>query len=91
MLKIIHLCSARGVKLIPHCHNIHAALHLVASQSPAVCPYGEYLLNHVPEKLHFMKDPPLAANGQVTLRERAGFGIELDASKIERQEALTVM
>ncbi|HTV25666.1 MAG TPA: enolase C-terminal domain-like protein [Polyangiaceae bacterium] len=89
VLKIIHLCSAHGVKLIPHCHNVHAALHLVASQSPAVCPYGEYLLNHVPEKLHFMKDPPLTTNGWVTLRDRPGFGIELDPAKIERQEVLT--
>jgi L-alanine-DL-glutamate epimerase-like enolase superfamily enzyme len=60
----------------------------VASQSPALCPFGEYLINHVPEKLHFMKDPPLAVAGHVTLRERPGFGIELDATKIERQEVL---
>jgi L-rhamnonate dehydratase len=89
VIKIGHLCSVRGVKLVPHCHNVHAALHIVASQSPAVCPYGEYLLNHVPEKLHFMKDPPLAVNGTVTLRDRPGFGIELDPAKIERQETLT--
>lgn len=91
VIKIGHLCSVRGVKLVPHCHNIHAALHIVASQSPAVCPYGEYLLNHVPEKLHFMKDPPLAVNGTVTLRDRPGFGIELDPAKIERQETLTAI
>jgi L-rhamnonate dehydratase len=89
VLKIGHLCSVHGVKLVPHCHNVHAALHIVASQSPSLCPYGEYLLNHVPEKLHFMKDPPLAAKGAVTLRDRPGFGIELDPAKIERQEILT--
>ncbi|HVZ35811.1 MAG TPA: enolase C-terminal domain-like protein, partial [Polyangiaceae bacterium] len=42
VIKIGHLCSAQGVKLIPHCHNIHGALHIVASQSPALCPFGEY-------------------------------------------------
>jgi len=89
VLKIGHLCSVHGVKLIPHCHNIHGALHIVASQSPALCPFGEYLINHVPEKLHFMKDAPLATNGAVSLRERPGFGIELDAAKIEKQEVLT--
>lgn len=89
VLKIGHLCSVRGVKLVPHCHNIHGALHIVASQSPALCPYGEYLINHVPEKLHFMKDPPLAANGRVTLRDRPGFGIELDSTRIKRQDVLT--
>ena len=88
-LKIGHLCSVHGVKLVPHCHNIHGALHIVASQSPALCPFGEYLINYVPEKLHFMKDAPLTADGWVTLPDRPGFGIELDPAKIERQESLT--
>jgi L-rhamnonate dehydratase len=88
-LKIGHLCSAHGVKLVPHCHNIHGALHIVASQSPALCPFGEYLINYVPEKLHFIKEAPLTTNGQVTLSDRPGFGIELDPDKIERQEVLT--
>ncbi|HTV22651.1 MAG TPA: enolase C-terminal domain-like protein, partial [Polyangiaceae bacterium] len=88
-IKIGHLCSVHGVKLVPHCHNIHAALHVVASQSPALCPFGEYLINYVPEKLHFMQDAPLTTNGWVTLSERPGFGIELDAAKVERQEVLT--
>lgn len=90
-LKIGHLCSVHGVKLVPHCHNIHGALHIVASQSPALCPFGEYLINYVPEKLHFIKDPPLTTNGWVALSERPGFGIELDADKIERQEVLTAV
>jgi L-rhamnonate dehydratase len=89
VLKIGHLCSVHGVKLVPHCHNVHAALHLVASQSPALCPFGEYLINYVPEKLHFMQEPPLTTNGWVVLRDRPGFGIELDTAKIERQEVLT--
>ena len=88
-LKIGHLCTVHGAKLVPHCHNIHGALHIVASQSPALCPFGEYLINYVPEKLHFMKDAPLTANGWVSLPDRPGFGIELDTAKIERQEALT--
>jgi len=36
-----------------------------------------------------MKDAPLTASGWVSLPERPGFGIELDATKIERQESLT--
>jgi L-rhamnonate dehydratase len=88
-LKIGHLCSVHGVKLVPHCHNVHAALHIVASQSPALCPFGEYLISYVPEKLHFIKDAPLTTNGWVALSERPGFGIELDADKLERQEVLT--
>jgi L-rhamnonate dehydratase len=88
-VKVAHLASVHGVKLLPHCHNIHAALHIVASQSPAVCPFGEYLINYVPEKLHFMKDPLLTTNGLVQLSEKPGFGIELDPAKVEKQEVLT--
>jgi L-rhamnonate dehydratase len=88
-VKIAHLCSVHGVKLLPHCHNVHAALHIVASQPPAVCPFGEYLINYVPEKLHFIKDAPLTSNGLVQLSDKPGFGIELDPAKVEKQEVLT--
>jgi L-rhamnonate dehydratase len=88
-VKIAHLCSVHGVKLLPHCHNLHAALHIVASQPPAVCPFGEYLINYVPEKLHFIKDPPLTTNGLVQLSDKPGFGIDLDPAKVEKQEVLT--
>jgi L-alanine-DL-glutamate epimerase-like enolase superfamily enzyme len=90
-VKIAHLCSVHGVKLLPHCHNVHAALHIVASQPPAVCPFGEYLINYVPEKLHFIKDPPITMNGLVQLSDKPGFGIDLDPSKIEKQEVLTTL
>jgi len=90
-VKVAHLASVHGVKLLPHCHNIHAALAVVASQSPTVCPCGEYLINYVPEKLHFIKDPPLSSNGFVQLSEKPGFGIELDPAKVEKQEVLTTI
>jgi len=90
-VKVAHLASVHGVKLLPHCHNVHAALHIVASQSPSVCPFGEYLINHVPEKLHFMKDPLLTSNGLVQLSEKPGFGIELDPAKVEKQEILVTI
>lgn len=88
VVKICTLASVHGVRVIPHCHNIHGALHIVASQSPSVCPMGEYLINHVPEKLWFMKDAPLTTNGLVTLPEKPGFGIEFDTAKIQKQETL---
>ncbi len=90
-VKVAHLASVHGVKLLPHCHNVHAALHIVASQSPSVCPFGEYLINHVPEKLHFIKDPPLTTNGLVQLSEKPGFGIELDPAKVDKQEILVTI
>jgi L-alanine-DL-glutamate epimerase-like enolase superfamily enzyme len=90
-VKVAHLASVHGVKLLPHCHNVHAALAIVASQSPTVCPFGEYLINHVPEKLHFLKDPPLTTNGLVQLPDKPGFGIELDPARVEKQEVLTAI
>ncbi len=88
-MKIANLASVHAVKLLPHCHNIQAALAVVASQPPAVCPFGEFLINYVPERLHFIKDPPLTGNGLARLSEKPGFGIELDPAKVEKQEVIT--
>ncbi|MEO5977130.1 MAG: enolase C-terminal domain-like protein [Chryseolinea sp.] len=89
LVKICNLASTFGAKVFPHGHNIHAAMHVVLSQSPEVCPLVEYLLVHVPHKMHFQKDPPLTSNGIIKLPTKPGFGIELDAAKIESQEVLT--
>ncbi|MCS1409682.1 MAG: hypothetical protein M2R45_02866 [Verrucomicrobia subdivision 3 bacterium] len=75
------------VKTIPHRHNIHAALHVAASQSPATCPRGEYLINYMPEKVHFQKDP-LLTDRLIPLPTKPGFVIEIDASKVEEREVL---
>ncbi len=87
--KICNLASVHGVRVMPHCHNVHAALAIVASQSPAVCPVGEFLINHVPEKQWFLEEPLVAKDGLVMLPEKPGFGIEFDTAKIEKQEVLT--
>ncbi|MDH3648317.1 MAG: hypothetical protein OEQ53_01480 [Saprospiraceae bacterium] len=89
LVKICHLASSFGLKVVPHGHNIHAALHVVASQSPEVCPLVEYLINHVGYKLHFQQHPLLTDNGVLALPLEPGFGIELDDSKIEKREVLT--
>jgi L-rhamnonate dehydratase len=89
VVKICNLASVHGVRVMPHCHNVHAALAIVASQSPSVCPVGELLINHVPEKQWFLKEPLVAKDGLVMLPEKPGFGIEFDAAKIEKQEVLT--
>ena len=89
VVKICNLASVHGVRVMPHCHNVHAALAIVASQSPSVCPVGEFLINHVPEKQWFLKEPLVAKDGLVTLPEKPGFGIEFDTARIEKQEILT--
>ncbi len=86
LVKICNLASVFDVRVVPHGHNIHAALHVVASQSPATCPLGEFLLNWMPSKTHFEKFPLIPENGFVKLPTRAGFGIELDEKKVEKTE-----
>jgi len=86
LVKICTLGSANDVHVVPHGHNIHAAVHVVASQSPMTCPLAEYLLHWKPHKTHFEKDPLVPVNGDIALPTRPGFGIELDESKITRME-----
>jgi L-alanine-DL-glutamate epimerase-like enolase superfamily enzyme len=89
LVKMCHLASVHGAKVVPHGHNIHAALHAVVSQSPAVCPLVEYLINSMPWKVFFQKDPLLTDNGILALPTKPGFGIELDDRKFDDREVIT--
>ncbi|MEU6647347.1 enolase C-terminal domain-like protein [Saccharomonospora sp. NPDC046836] len=89
--ELVRMCAvadAFGVPVIPHGHGIHAALHVVASQSPALCPRVEYLYHHKPARLGFELDPPAPHGGAFDLPNRPGFGIELDDHKIEQRTDL---
>jgi L-alanine-DL-glutamate epimerase-like enolase superfamily enzyme len=86
LLKICTLASIYDVPVIPHGHSIHAALHVIASQSPAVCPLAEYLILKMRSYYHFEKVAPAPKNARFTLPQGAGYGIELDAAKIEASE-----
>lgn len=88
LVKICNVSSVYGAKVFPHGANIHAALHVVASQSPEVCPLVEYLINYIPYKVHFQKDPLLTTNGILQLPKKPGFGIEFDESKIIKKEVV---
>jgi L-alanine-DL-glutamate epimerase-like enolase superfamily enzyme len=85
LVKICHIASVYDAQVIPHGHSIHAALHVVASQSPMTCPLVEYLIVSRPRYYHFDKHPPTPVNGKLALSERPGFGIELDPAKVEKQ------
>ena len=87
LVKICAIASVHGAHVIPHGHSIHAAMHVVASQSPDVCPLVEYLIGKMDGNYyHFEKNAPRAVNGKLTLPDRPGFGIELDSSKIIREK-----
>jgi L-alanine-DL-glutamate epimerase-like enolase superfamily enzyme len=76
------------VRVIPHGHHIHAALHVAASRSPMTCPMVESLVNFMPEKCFFKKNPLHPVNGKIILQDRPGFGIELDDSRIEGRKLM---
>jgi L-alanine-DL-glutamate epimerase-like enolase superfamily enzyme len=90
LLKICHLASAAGVQVVPHGHSLHAALHVVASQSPAVCPMVEYLILKMRSYYHFEKRPPAPVRGKIALPDGPGFGIEFDPGKVEKREPFRV-
>ncbi len=89
LVKICNLASAFGVQVIPHGHNLKATMHVIASQSPAVCPFGEYLINKMDNNYMFEKDPPIVKNGRIALNSKPGFGIEWDESKIEKKQKVS--
>ena len=88
LVKICTLASLFDVHVIPHGHSLHAALHVVASQPPMTCPLVEYLINKMSSYYWFEKSPLEVSNARIALPERPGFGIELDASKIDKQAAV---
>jgi len=90
LVKICAIASVHGAHVIPHGHSLHAAMHVVASQSPDVCPLVEYLINKMNGNYYYFdKNPPRPVNGKLTLTDRPGFGIELDDSKIIKKETIT--
>ena len=88
LVKMAALAETYGVHVIPHGHGIHAALHVVASQSPEVSPRVEYLYHAMPERHFFEVDTPAPHGGSFALPERPGFDIEFDDSRIEQSADL---
>jgi len=88
LVKICAIASAFDAHVIPHGHSIHAAMHVVASQSPMTCPLVEYLINKMRTYYYFEKDGPNVAEGKINLPNRPGFGIEFDSAKIEKQSVV---
>jgi L-alanine-DL-glutamate epimerase-like enolase superfamily enzyme len=86
LMKICTLASAHEVQVVPHGHALHAALHVVASQSPMTCPLVEFLFNKMAHWHHFEKYPPQRQGAMITLPTRPGFGIEWDDEKIQQRE-----
>jgi L-alanine-DL-glutamate epimerase-like enolase superfamily enzyme len=82
LARICTLAETFGVPVIPHGHGLHAAIHVVASQSPATCPMTEYLYRIMPGRHSFEVAPPQPVRGAFPLPQRPGFGIELNDAAI---------
>ena len=89
LVRICGIASLYDAQVIPHGHSLHTSLHVVASQSPGVCPLVEYLITKMRSYHHFEKDPPTPVEGKIALPERPGFGIALDPAKVESQALFT--
>ncbi len=89
LTRICAMASAHGLIVSPHNMQNHAIAHLVASQPESVCPYFEYRHGRYMGNKYFELDP-MEHNGknQFVLKDRAGFGIELDESKIMNMEKI---
>jgi L-rhamnonate dehydratase len=88
LVKICAVASLFDVPVIPHGHSIHAAMHVIASQSPAVCPMAEYLILKMKSYYHFENNPPRVVKAHLSLPDTPGYGIELDDAKVESRELM---
>ena len=89
LAKICHIASTYDAQVIPHGHSLHAALHVVASQSPLTCPLVEYLIGKMESYYYFEKYQLTPVGGTISLPHRPGFGIEFNAGKVEKQTVLS--
>ena len=88
MTKIFAMASGFDIPTIPHGHSVPVNAHLTAAQSPGAVPYIEYLVQWNEIIQFFLKHPVRPVNGQVTVSDLPGIGLEVDESKVEEQRVL---
>jgi L-alanine-DL-glutamate epimerase-like enolase superfamily enzyme len=84
LIRICSIATTYDAQVIPHGHSLHAALHLIASQPPDVCPLLEYLITKMRSYYHFEKVQLVPNSGLIALPDAPGFGIEIDESKVDK-------
>jgi L-alanine-DL-glutamate epimerase-like enolase superfamily enzyme len=89
LVKICTLASAFGRPVFPHGHSIHPALHVIAAQSPAVCPMAEFLIRPQAAKQALHTRQVWPANGSIELPDTPGLGIELDPGRIDTRQPVS--
>ncbi len=85
-MKICALASAFDVQVIPHVRSVPVNAQVSMAQSPTVTPYVEYLVRSNETNQHFFTKPVRPVDGQVSLTEAPGIGLEIDEDKVLRDE-----
>ena len=88
MAKIFALASAFEVPVIPHGESVPLNAQLTAAQSPSLAPFIEYLVQWNEVFQFFMKHPVKPVNGQITVSDRPGLGLEIDESKVTSRRTI---
>jgi L-alanine-DL-glutamate epimerase-like enolase superfamily enzyme len=88
MAKIFALASAFEVQAIPHGHSVPVNAHLTAAQSPTLTPYIEYLVQWNEITQFFLAHPIRPVDGQITVSDRPGLGLEIDDSKVTERRKI---
>lgn len=86
-LKIMACATAADLITIPHGHSSPAGIHVSVTQSPIHTPYQEFLIKWNRVHQHFLADPVKPVNGMINIPTGQGIGMDLDESKIEREES----
>ena len=84
--KICALASAFEILVVAHGHSLLPALHVAASESPAVVPRVEFLIRGQETKQFFHDPVYVPEGGNVVVPDVPGLGLALDIEKIEKRE-----
>jgi len=90
LTKVCALASSFDVPVVAHGHSLLPALHVAGAQPHTTVPYVEYLIRHQAHKQTFHAQPIAPVNGVVELPTSPGLGFELDESKIQSRETITL-
>jgi len=85
--KIAAMAEAAGLQVIPH-DGFIGVLHAMLSQSPSICPIGEYLVKSNMRSQALLKDGLYPMKGMLRLSKKPGLGLELNEEIITSKQFL---